>query len=837
MGLFGSGEAAGSPSCEAVAIDERLESVYRSQERVAALAVRPHRRNDGVEAMADVLGAVHDVETETGTFGLTTENVSPPFAYEVRYAPPSPGEERVLSLSYATTDRSQSGLLERQLRNRYPASSITERERPFLPVEAGRHVAGATLALDRYALYPIKHVDHPEFAANPMGSILDELAGGTANPAAGADVGLQFLFRPARDGWTSGVRGGWGAPDPDTGPTLLGGGSPPSVGELAHDLTQPSYERRWKLFTPETVEVPPSDGARAAAAELRDLEGQKGWRVLVRLFAVGDDPAVVSERVETVAGLFRSFHDPRTDQSLSAAPLRVGDLRAELRRANAREWRETGIVAAQRELATLVGLPREAAVSTAALPWVRATPGKGIQPGTPRFDFAAHGVADADDAAKQRAMLAHGEPDAPYWYGWGTRNGTEAGVRADVLATHQFVGGATGQGKTTLLQHFFRQVMVRGAGGLFYDPKGMDSEELLSLVPPDREDDLVFVEVGGDPDRRAGFNVLEPPTDAPPEAATFGDAVERTTEDVAALLGGADPASDVWGVRVDRLTRDLARAMARDGYECTLVDLYLVLLPERDRRAFADLVSEDRLDWLDEYAAAAVDEETRAAARETRARLRAVVENETVREVIARPDGVSIRGVVADGKLVIVRDRSAQADAGRTVATALLRRLWVAVREQTLADDQPDPPQFSAVIDEFDDVAAAEAEVASILSKARSFGLSLTVACQDLSGQLEGDVLDAIEGQCQTFLTFNPGRTGDAELIANHHSADVSASDLLDLSKYRIYLRTQDDDGELTHSYKVQTFPPLSEMDAAARAEADVAALRERSLGRYGTGD
>ncbi|MBW4919541.1 type IV secretion system DNA-binding domain-containing protein, partial [Klebsiella pneumoniae] len=111
------------------------------------------------------------------------------------------------------------------------------------------------------------------------------------------------------------------------------------------------------------------------------------------------------------------------------------------------------------------------------------TAGKGVPPRTPRFDFEAvdldRATSSPDD--KQVALLSDENPANPIWYGWGTKNGVEAGVDPEILNVHQFVGGSTGMGKTTLLVNYFRQIMQRGHGGLFFDPKGDDAADVVSL--------------------------------------------------------------------------------------------------------------------------------------------------------------------------------------------------------------------------------------------------------------------------------------------------------------------------------------------------------------------
>ncbi len=57
---------------------------------------------------------------------------------------------------------------------------------------------------------------------------------------------------------------------------------------------------------------------------------------------------------------------------------------------------------------------------------------------------------------------------------------------------HFYVIGQTGTGKTTLLKDMILQDMQKGNGLCFIDPHGSDVEDILSLVPPNRFEDVIY---------------------------------------------------------------------------------------------------------------------------------------------------------------------------------------------------------------------------------------------------------------------------------------------------------------------------------------------------------
>lgn len=805
---------------------------YRAEVRAVdrpALRVRPPRDHDGIERAIPLLTALHSVET-TSRLGIFERNESPAHAFEMRYL------DSLVDFQFVPAGPDWTGTVERQLRDAYPEARL-EHDRPevlALDRLAGLggddtgavgevYVAGARLDLRRYTLFPIKHINIEGFQRDPFGSITSEMVGAARDDRADAHVTVQVVFKPAPRTWTDGS---------DDGSDKAGH----NLNEIAAHLKAPELEKHRRLIFSEYIEVGPGEQEKKAARIVRDQRGEHGWELTLRVFAASPDPEVAARRAEHAAEMFRNYYESATEQTFVPRPLGETEVRPELWDAVARADTDNGIVKSETETAGLVHLP-DASINTDEVDWALATGGRSVPPGTPRFDFEAAGVAGphVDEQERARTMLTGTQPGDPFWYGWGKQRGTEAGVFEDTLATHQFVGGATGEGKTTLLKHFCRQVADRGYGALFYDPKGRDAEDVVGLLPDHREDDLVFIELGGDRDRQVGFNFLEVPVpDAGPADPAYQQALESLVDDAVAMIAQSSTQDSTWGARMDRVARNLIRGMGKVGYDCTLLDLFFALSSEERREAYARMLSEERVEWIVEYAEEHLAHMDDADLEPLVGRLQQWVENDLLREIVSFPEStVSIEDIVRDGKIVVVRDASTSDTAGPLVATALLRRVWVAVREQTMREDRPDPPPFYAILDEFNEIATRQSNITEILSDARAFGLSITAATQDLSAQLGDEIANAIEGQMRTFLSFNPGRSGDAKLIAHQHSSDVDADDLLNLSKYHFYMRTDDARDELTPTYEVRAFRPLDETDLA-RTDVETQQLIERSLERYG---
>lgn len=838
----------GKPTFETRTLTERdAEQVQTAQAGVPtdAIVVRPHQDNAGIDGMDDVLTSLPRAETESAGLLRGTQTTAAPFAFELRYADDGTGE-RVLTLQYVTRDERLHALLGRHLPDKYPDSLVETRPATWLSVHQDQHMAAATLGLRRYTLYPLKNAKLDSFRRDPTGSIITEMVGAAEASGADADVAVQVLARPAGTDWQQGVPGGYGLAD-RYGEGLTASETrvtnPLSTQKLRHLLTQPTYECRAILPTPigtllgalhpffrDEFTHEPSKADRQAATMLSDLDG-RGWECHVRLVAVSDDAALATERVASTAAMFDNYYEYRGAQTFLPIPKRGSKIVETATAAAAREWPTNPaqrIIKPQIELAGLVNVPRAEDVATNKLRWALAAPGDGIPPGTARFDGEAHGVtADANSAALQVAMLDAAGPEEPLWYGTGVKHGTEAGVFPETLY-HQFVGGSTRMGKTTLLSNFTAQCYRGDGGGLVLDPKGLDAEAFLAEWPRDRPvEDLVVMDLADGFDEIPRFNFLEIPDYLDPGTRAHTSYVEALAEDILAMVAEAGGSDKYMGALMKRVVKTVVRGLARSGETATLLDVAAVCASSENLSRFRERMAAERFAFLRETA-------ERLEARDDTdleplaGRMDEWVLNDNVRELIcAREASFSINDVVREGRFMVVRFAPASsATEIQMVGTALIRRTYFAQRHL-----QPGHP-FDLVCDEFDTIASEESNIQSILSEAAAFGYRCTLACQAPTNQLPERVRRAIENQCGTFLSFNPGGGRDAKWISHQHTVD--AEDLLNLPRYRFYMRATTRDDDLTHSYMVEGFPPAREVRGDGRTDREIRALTEASLAHYG---
>jgi hypothetical protein len=142
------------------------------------------------------------------------------------------------------------------------------------------------------------------------------------------------------------------------------------------------------------------------------------------------------------------------------------------------------------------------------------------------------------------------------------------------------------------------------------------------------------------------------------------------------------------------------------------------------------------------------------------------------------------------------------ADTSTLLGALIVSRLGLAALSRA---DSPEESRrdFYLYLDEFHNFTTLS--LAGMLSELRKYRLNLILAHQYLS-QLDERLLAAILGNVGTIISFRIGPT-DAETIAQEFSPQFSATDLMNLPNYHIYLKLMID-GRVSSPFSAVTLPP-----------------------------
>jgi CxxC-x17-CxxC domain-containing protein len=374
------------------------------------------------------------------------------------------------------------------------------------------------------------------------------------------------------------------------------------------------------------------------------------------------------------------------------------------------------------------------------------------------------------------------------------------GIKTDDRRRHVYIIGKTGMGKTNMLQNMAIQDIANGNGLAFIDPHGEVAEKLLDFIPPNRVNDVIYLNPG-DIDWPIAFNVMEKVD------------VEYRHLVASGLMGVFKKIwPDVWSARMEYILNNTILALL-EYPGSTLLGINR-MLSDAD---FRDKVVEKVVDpvvkafWVTEYSRYSQRYETEATAA-IQNKVGQFISNPLVRNIIGQvKSSIDMREVMDKGKIFIVNLSKGRIgeDNSTLLGALMITKLQLAAMSRI---DVPEEKRkdFYLYVDEFQNFATES--FANILSEARKFRLSLILAHQYIA-QMEEEVGDAVFGNVGTLISFRIGAE-DAEYMEKEFSPDFSAQDFVNLGKYDIYLKLMID-GIAGRPFSAKTLPPfIQEFDS-----------------------
>ncbi len=440
--------------------------------------------------------------------------------------------------------------------------------------------------------------------------------------------------------------------------------------------------------------------------------------------------------------------------------------------------------------------------------------------------FPVHGVEVAPQFKQSRAKAAPAPLELP-------REGTHLGYnefrnkRTEVYLTekdrlrHLYVIGQTGTGKSVFLKRLAIEDMKAGNGVCFIDPHGTDILDILASVPPEREKDVIYF----DPsymDRVLGLNMLEF-DQARPEQKTF---VVNELFSIFQKLYGKIPES--MGPMFEQYFRNATLLVLEDPESgSTMLDITRVMADAEFRRKKLEKARNPVvLEFWKKIATQAGGE----AALENivpyiTSKFDVFTANEYMRPIIGQQESsFNFREVMDQKKILLVnlsKGKLGEINAN-LIGMIVVGKLLMAALSR-VDNIRGDFPPFYLYIDEFQNVTTDS--ISSILSEARKYKLSLTVAHQFIA-QLEEDIRDAVFGNVGSMAAFRVGAE-DAEVLEKQFTPVFNAHDLMNIENYNAYVRILSN-GTPAKPFNIKTYP-VEQGD-----ESQITRLIKQSYAHYG---
>lgn len=363
--------------------------------------------------------------------------------------------------------------------------------------------------------------------------------------------------------------------------------------------------------------------------------------------------------------------------------------------------------------------------------------------------------------------------------------------------------GPTGTGKTTLIKNLVRDDLVAGRGLAVVETNGDLTRELLDLIPPERVGDVVLLDPL-DAEHAVGFNPFSGGSDPALVADQLGELFQRLW-------------SAYWGPRTGQLAHMGLLTLARRPGS-TLLDLPRLFLDERFRASvLASLDDPVGLapDWRWFEQLPAREQATVVAPLLNK--VRQFTARTSIRAIIGQADpALSMRRLMAEGKVLLVHLPKGLigAETAQLLGCLVLTSLWQATAERAglpMASRAP----FGLYVDEVQDFAASPIPWEEMFAQGRKYGLSLSVAHQNL-GQLPRELREVVLANARSKAVFALS-SGDAKSLEALFAPALTAADLQALDARSIAAIVALDDGGSAPPVTLDTPPPPNSTGSAAQ--------------------
>jgi len=386
------------------------------------------------------------------------------------------------------------------------------------------------------------------------------------------------------------------------------------------------------------------------------------------------------------------------------------------------------------------------------------------------------------------------------------------GIKADDRRRHIYVIGKTGMGKTVLLENMAIQDIKKGSGVAFVDPHGEAAERLLDFIPPKRINEVIYFNPA-DIDYPIAFNVME--------QVDF-----RYRHLVAGGLMGVFKKvwPDVWSARMEYILNNSILALL-EYPDATLLGINRMLADAEYREKVVSKITDPVVKsfWVNEYARYTQRYEVEATAA-IQNKVGQFISNPLIRNIIGQVKStIDMRKIMDEGKILILNLSKGRIgeDNSRLLGALLITKLQLAAMSRVDITEEK-RKDFYLYVDEFQNFATES--FANILSEARKYRLDLTLGHQYIA-QMEEEVRDAVFGNVGSLILFRVGAE-DAEFLEREFMPDFTAQDLVNLTKYNVYIKLMID-GVAGRPFSAETLPP-SRTEEKSNKEKIIKISRER---------
>ena len=385
---------------------------------------------------------------------------------------------------------------------------------------------------------------------------------------------------------------------------------------------------------------------------------------------------------------------------------------------------------------------------------------------------------------------------------------TKVFMTAEDRLRHFYVIGQTGTGKTTLLKNMLAQDIAAGEGVCMIDPHGSDIQDILSLIPKSRYEDVIYF----DPSHTArpmALNMLEYDRRFP-EQKTF------VVNEMLSIFNKLFDMKTAGGPMFEQYFRNAVLLVMEDPESGnTLLDVSRVLSNKVYREMkISHCKNPIVVQFWKEVADKAGGEASLAnVVPYITSKFDVFLSNDIMRPIIAQENSsINFREIMDTKKILLVnlsKGRLGDINANLIGLIIVGKILMAALsRVDVVGKIGPDGKPlalapFYLYIDEFQNVTTDS--ISTILSEARKYKLSLAVAHQFIA-QLEEGIRDSVFGNVGSIAAFRVGAE-DAEYLEKQFSPVFNAKDIMSVDNRNAYIKMLAN-GRPVKPFNIETLPP-----------------------------
>lgn len=364
---------------------------------------------------------------------------------------------------------------------------------------------------------------------------------------------------------------------------------------------------------------------------------------------------------------------------------------------------------------------------------------------------------------------------------------TKIGLTDDDRSRHMYLIGQTGSGKSTIIYHMASDDIRKGRGVAVVDPHGDLAEDLLSSVPADRMNDLIYFNPF-DVKYPIGINLLElsPCTDED-DLELEKELVCESVISIFRRVFSKDENADAH--RIEYILRNTIYT-AFTVPDSTIFTIYDLLNdPEFQKKAVKGLTDENLLHfWRNEFGRAGNYQIVKMVGGVT-AKVGRFLFSPTAKRILEQPKStVNFDEIFESGKILIcnLAEGKIGEDTSQLLGTTVIAKIQQATMRRARSEGGTRAP-FYLFIDELQNFATSL--FTKLLSSGRKFGLRITIAEQSTAQQSDRNTVNVILANTGTMVCFRTASPVDENLMLTQFAPLVERGDISNLPRYRFYMK------------------------------------------------